>query len=158
MIRLYMLLVFALLAACPARGADLTPVLISNGTAFMSCDGVSRAMNTTPLNGKQVVATYLFGNLITPSGYGADVVLHSPSYGSDYPPPYTGGPSSRWGALGDLHIFSQPAGHTGGRQGESYRSYQPDGITINDHVQIIAICWGGGTLEIYAQVWVRAAP
>jgi hypothetical protein len=146
------------LAFClPAHAAGLTPILVSNGTSFMTCDGISRTMNTTPLGGKEVVAAYLFGNLITPSGYGADVVMHSPTYEANYPPPYTGGPSSQWGAIGDLHIFSQPAGHSGGRQGESYRSFQPDGVVINDHVQIIAICWGGGTLEIYAQIWVRDA-
>jgi len=140
-----------------ASAANLTPILLNNGEGKITCDGVMRFMNTAPLTNKQVVASYLFGNLITASGSGADIILWSPSYGADYPPPYTDGPSSQWGPIGDLHIFSQPAGHTGGRQGESYRSFQPDGILINDYVQLAVVCWGGGTLELYAVIYVRDA-
>lgn len=141
----------------PVYAANLTPILVSNGELFIPCDGTMRFMFTTPLSNKQVVGVYMFGNLKTASGYGADVVLWSPSYGSLYPQPYTDGPSSQWAPLGDLHIFSQPAGHTGGRQGESYRSFGNDGVLINDHVQAAVVCWGGGTLELYIAIYVRDA-
>jgi len=148
-------LIMSVFLAGQSLAANLTPILISNGEARMVCDGQFRFMSTAPMTGKQVVASYLFANLLTDSGYGLDIILWSPSYWSNYPPPYEKGPSSQWGSIGDLHIFSRPDGHTGGRQGERYMSFQPDGILINDHIQLVAICWGGGTAEIYAQVWVR---
>lgn len=136
---------------------SIYPILINNGVARLTCDGTFRFINTAPLAGKYVVGTYLFGNLLTAPTHGADVILWSPSYGGRYPPPYTGAPSSRWGALGNLHIFSQPAGHSGGRQGDRERWFPAPGVRINDHVQLVVICWGGGTIEVYAQIFVRDA-
>jgi hypothetical protein len=144
---------FALLGllATPSLAGEVTPLLVANGEAKMACDGQMRFMYTTPIIGQQVVGTYLFGNLVTHPNYGADVVLWSPDYGTRHP-------QAKWGPLGDLHIFSRPDGHAGGRQGERERWFQPDGVTINSYVQVAAVCWGGGTLEIYAVVWVRALP
>lgn len=133
---------------------EIYPILLNNGEAKITCDGVMRFMNTAPLKGKKLFGTYLFGNLLTDPGYGADVVIWSPSYGPKYPPPYVNGPASQWGALGNLHIFNRPNGHTGGRQGEAWRSFAPAYVTINDFVQLVVIGWGGGTLECYAQVFV----
>jgi hypothetical protein len=147
-----------LLLVLPARAAELTPVLMSNGVAKMVCDGQSHEVHDTwfPAN-KEIVSAYLFANLITPSSYGADVVIWSNAYGNNYPPNYANGPSSQWGSIADLHLL--PTWLGGGRQGESYRSFQPDGIRINttNTVKVIYICWGGGTIEIYAQIWVRDA-
>lgn len=148
----------ALIFIVPARAGEVYPILVSNGEDFIPCDGQFYTGWTVPLSGQQVVASYMSGNLLTDPGFGADVILHSPSYGFAYPQPYENGPSSQWGSIGELHIFSQPNGHTGGRQGDRYMSFQPDGITINDYVQLVIICWGGGTLELYAQIWVRDAP
>lgn len=129
--------------------ASLIPILMSNGEAKTPCDGQFHDVGSLYLNCKTVVKSYLFCNLITPSSYGADIVIHSPAYWNLQPP------QSNWGTLGDLHIFSQPNGHTGGRQGEAERDFQPDGIDITDWVTVKAIGWGGGTMEIYAQIWVR---
>lgn len=151
-------LIAALLAinAISVRAAELTPILLSNGEALLVCDAQMRFIYNAPLVNKQVVATYLFGNLITADDRGADIFIWSSSYSDRYPAPYPGGPSSQWGSLGDLKTFNRPAGSTmAGRQGESYRSFQPDGVTINGDVQLVYICWGGGTLELYAEIYVR---
>lgn len=144
-------ILFFLLIALPVKAAELTPILMANGEAKMVCDGQMRQMNSVQLTNQTVVQSYLFGNLVTPAGYGADVVIWSDAYGGRHP-------QAQWGTLGDLHIYSQPRGHTGGRQGEFERSFQPDGITITGWVHILAVCWGGGTLETYAQIWVRDGP
>ena len=135
-------LILALAILCaPVHGQGLTPILMANGEDKMVCDGVMRFMYTTPLVNKTIVKAYLFGNLVTHTSYGADVVLWSPAYGG-------------WGPIADLHIF--PATVGGGRLGDRERSYSPDGIYIADsHVQVAAVCWGGGTLEIYAAIWVK---
>jgi hypothetical protein len=150
------LIVVLALFSAPVQGESLTPILLSNGVDKLPCDGQMRFGWTAPLQGKTVVGTYLFGNLVTDPGHGADVVLWSPSYGGLYPPPWPNGASSQWGTVGDLHIFAQPAGHSGGRQGQSERWFPSgDGVLINDFVQIAYVCWGGGTLELYAQIWVK---
>lgn len=134
----------------------LTPILVNNGAAKIPCDGQVYRGWTTPLSNKIIVGAYLFGNLLTNPSSGADIVLWSPSYGGNYPPPYQDGPSSQWGAICDLHTFSQPAGHTGGRQGEFERWFPAgDGILVNDYVELIVIGWGGGTVEVYALIFVR---
>lgn len=133
--------------------AGLCPVLVSNGEERIPCDGVMRFKYRMRFGGQQIRAVYMFGNLITSAGHGADVILWSPSYGASYPGG-PGQPSSKWAPIGDLHIFSRPDGHTGGRQGESWRNYSPDGIQINDYTEAAVIGWGGGTLELYIAVYV----
>lgn len=132
----------------------LAPVLLLNGEARTPCDGKFHRLGKMPMSGQLIKAVYVFCNLVTPGDKGADIIMWSPSYGKAYPPPYAGGPSSQWASIADLHIFSRPAGHTGGRQGESWRSYSPDGILIRDYIEVIAIGWGGGTMEIYSTVYV----
>lgn len=153
---LAMALALLLLAiAPPTRAQAITPILVSNGEAKIQCSGTMGFGWTTPLSNKRVVGSYLFANLVTDPARGADITLWSPSYGTAYPPPYTGGPSSQWASINDLHILAQPAGHTGGRQGERERMFPAGtGIVINDYVQISVNCWGGGTIEIYAVLYV----
>lgn len=138
----------------------ITPILVSNGLAKLPCDNAGHFIYTTPLVNKTIIGSYLFANLLTDPSAGADIVLWSPAYGAEYPPPWVDGPSSQFGTIGDLHTFSQPAGHTGGRQGQSERWF-PAGTGIhiaNDVVQIVYICAGLGTVEIYALLWVIDGP
>ena len=130
-----------------AFAQSLTPILMSNGEAKIVCDGQSRWMNNVRLVNKHIVKVYLFGNLVTAPGYGADVVIWSEAYGQLHP-------LSKWGTIGDLHMFPHTLG--GGRQGEMDRTFPGDGIYIPDNeVFLNVVCWGGGTLELYAQIWVK---
>lgn len=140
--------------------SNITPILVNNGVTPIACDGVMHFGWNTPLTNKLVIGAYLFGNLITDPSVGADVILWSASYENNYPPPYQGGPSSQWGSIADLHIFSAPAGKTGNaRQGVSERWFPAgSGILINGDVQLAVIGWGGGTLECYAEIFVVDAP
>lgn len=144
-------------AVHPVQAARLIPILISNGEDFMACDGVPRNSFSTHLDGLMVVQTYMFGNLLTPSSSGADVVLYSSSYYGLHP---QSGPSPEDGqegpgVLGDLHLFSQPVGLAGGRQGERTMNFSPDGVYIDGFIHAWYICFGGGTLELYIQIWAR---
>jgi hypothetical protein len=138
-----------LLFSSAAQAQYLTPILMSNGEDVVRCDGTFKYLYRMHLRNVVVVKSYLFGNLITHQDYGADVVIRSTD---SYP---LINPEHGFGTIGDLHLFDfvRPGG---ARQGQYMMDLTP-GVLINGTIEVAAICWGGGTLELYAMLWVKQA-
>jgi hypothetical protein len=134
-------LAVALAAAQPASAANLQPILMADGNNAVTCDGQWRWMFSVTLSKKVVVGSYLFANLVTDPKRGADLVIWSPVYGGA-------------GTLGDLHVL--PAQVGGGRIGDRERWFPAgDGVAVDGPVHVGAACWGGGHMEVYAEIWVK---
>ena len=142
-----------LLLSMSGEAAPLTSyvVLDGNGDGW-PCDGIWRWFDQpllspdwegrgyVALQGQAVLQSYL---MISLSGMkpGADVVLWSWNNGQKGDP------------INDVHILQQTP--SGAYQGERDRSLAGE-IVVNGTVNAGGVCWGGGRMNVYAIIWVRA--
>jgi hypothetical protein len=134
-----LLLAIVLSLGVGVRAANLTNILIANGTGSIPCDGLGHWTPILPLHAA-VVRAYLFFSMSPNGTNGADVMLGDPNLGN-YP-------------LAEIHLLKNTPSQ--GIQGEDRENYAPNSVWTEE-AGAIAVCWGGGSALLYADVWVDLA-